>query len=92
MHGRPILLITRMITDRIGLQSVLLQLLNIIIISTTIISMMMVVRIIAPPPLPTTVGDRLSIPIAENLEDEAEEESDPAKLISDDAENIDNEN
>ena len=55
--------------------------------------MMMVVRIIAPPPpLPTTVGDRLSITIAENLEDEAEEESDPAKLISDDAENIDNEN
>ena len=54
--------------------------------------MMMVVRIIAPPPLPTTVGDRLSIPIAENLEDEAEEESDPAKLISDDSENIDDEN
>ena len=54
--------------------------------------MMMVVRIIDLPPLPTSVGDPLSIPIAENLEDNAEEESDQAKLISDDSENIDNEN
>ena len=47
-------------------------------------------RIIGPPP--TTTGNPLSIPIAVNLEDEAEVESDPAKLISDDAEDIDNEN
>ena len=33
LHGRPILLITRMITDRIGLHSVLLPLLIIIIIT-----------------------------------------------------------
>ena len=49
-------------------------------------------RIIAPPPPPplTTIGNPLSIPTAENLEDEAEVEFDPAKLISDDAEDIDN--
>ena len=36
LRGRPILLITRMITDRIGLHSVLLPLLiNIIIISSS---------------------------------------------------------
>ena len=38
LHGRPILLIIRMITDRIGLHSVLLPLLIIIIIIITIIT------------------------------------------------------
>ena len=36
LHGRPILLITRMITDRIGLHSVLLPLLIISQISFTL--------------------------------------------------------
>ena len=38
LHGRPILLIIRMITDRIGLHSVLLPLLIIIIIIIIIIT------------------------------------------------------
>ena len=38
LHGRPILLIIRMITDRIGLHSVLLPLLIIISISIIIIT------------------------------------------------------
>ena len=40
-----------------------------------------------PPP---TIGNPISIPIAVNLEDEAEVESDLAKLISHDAEDIEN--
>ena len=39
-----------------------------------------------------STGNPLSIPIAVSLEDEAEEESDSAKHISDDAEDINNEN
>ena len=43
LRGRPILLITRMITDRIGLHSVLLPLLIIIIIIIIIIIVVVVV-------------------------------------------------
>ena len=43
LRGRPILLITRMITDRIGLHSVLLPLLIIIIIIIIIIVVVVVV-------------------------------------------------
>ena len=45
-----------------------------------------------PPPPATTIGNPLSIPIAVNLEDESEVEFDPAKLITDNAEDIDNKN
>ena len=45
-----------------------------------------------PPPPLTTIGNPLSIPIAVNLEDESEVEFDPAKLITDNAEDIDNKN
>ena len=45
-----------------------------------------------PPPPATTIGNPLSIPIAVNLEDESEVEFDSAKLITDDAEDIDNKN
>ena len=50
-------------------------------------------QIIATPPNPaTTIANPLSIPIAVNLEDESEVEFDPAKLITDNAEDIDNKN
>ena len=41
-------------------------------------------------PPSTIIGNPLSVPIAVNLEDEAEVESDLAKLISDDAKDIEN--
>ena len=46
LRGRPILLITRMITDRIGLHSVLLPLLIIIIIIIIIIIVVVVVVVV----------------------------------------------
>ena len=48
LRGRPILLITRMITDRIGLHSVLLPLLIIIIIIIIIISIILVLLLYHP--------------------------------------------
>ena len=42
LRGRPILLITRMITDRIGLHSVLLPLLIIIIIIVVVVVVVVV--------------------------------------------------
>ena len=41
-------------------------------------------------PPSTIIGNPLSIPLAVNLEDEAEVESDLTKLISDNAKDIDN--
>ena len=46
LRGRPILLITRMITDRIGLHSVLLPLLIIIIIIIIIIIFIIIIIIV----------------------------------------------
>ena len=47
LRGRPILLITRMITDRIGLHSVLLPVLIIIIIIIIIITIIIIKNIIS---------------------------------------------
>ena len=44
LRGRPILLITRMITDRIGLHSVLLPLLIIVVVDDDVVVFVVIIK------------------------------------------------